>query len=132
MGTHPIFESDFDCLTDWQSWYDNFMAEQAARTQGFKDDERNSGVVLSGFGNGGQVWTTENVWEARHYAPKFAALQMQNYRVQRGEKLGTRLEMIGSGAIHVYLSVIGFTFLLGSALIVVAEDSDTGNGNPQF
>jgi len=21
MGTHPIFESDFDCLTDfWQKW----------------------------------------------------------------------------------------------------------------
>jgi len=21
MGTHPIFESDFDCLTEWIIWY---------------------------------------------------------------------------------------------------------------
>merc|ERR1711917_111995 len=21
MGTHPIFESDFDCLTEWTIWY---------------------------------------------------------------------------------------------------------------
>ena len=96
------------------------MAEQAARTQGFKEDDRNKGgnfvfcfwvqnwnnwiVVLTGFGNGGEVWTTDNVWEARHYAPKFASIMMQNYRVQRGEKLGTRLEMIGSSAVHVSIS----------------------------
>jgi len=27
MGTHPIFESDFDCLTEWFS----FLAQRVAR-----------------------------------------------------------------------------------------------------
>ena len=37
---------------------------------------------------------------------------MQNYRVQRGEKLGTRLEMIGSGAIHVSFQNLDFLALI--------------------
>ena len=27
-------------LSDWETWYGNFMAEQESRTQGFKDDKR--------------------------------------------------------------------------------------------
>jgi len=25
MGTHPIFESDFDCLTDWLTDFGDFI-----------------------------------------------------------------------------------------------------------
>jgi len=25
MGTHPIFESDFDCLTEWQDFLEAFQ-----------------------------------------------------------------------------------------------------------
>ena len=58
-------------------------------------------VLGSGFA-GGDVWTSANVWEARHYAPKFAFQMMEQYRVQRGEKLGTRLEQIGSNKYQVF------------------------------
>jgi len=29
MGTHPIFESDFDCLTEWKSYKKLFRDVEA-------------------------------------------------------------------------------------------------------
>ena len=44
FGIFLIFDQVLKLIwLDWQSWYDNFMAEQAARTQGFKEDDRNKG-----------------------------------------------------------------------------------------
>merc|ERR1711892_1600965 len=74
----------------------DYMTEQESRTQGFKDEKRGKQLVLGTGFAGGDVWTSSNVWEARHFAPKFANQMMEQYRVQRGEKLGTRLEQIGS------------------------------------
>merc|ERR1712050_29328 len=37
MGTHPIFESDFDCLTDWKMGVQNI--HQFVRTRAQVDDK---------------------------------------------------------------------------------------------
>ena len=118
--------------SDWETWYANFMAEQESRTQGFKDEKRGKQLVLGTGFAGGDVWTSSNVWEARHFAPKFANQMMEQYRVQRGEKLGTRLEQIGSNRHQTNFLMVGNFLLCLAALDIVAGDSDTGNGNPQF
>jgi len=42
MGTHPIFESDFDCLTDWDS--DQIKMSKVSRDQLYES----VGAVLKG------------------------------------------------------------------------------------
>merc|ERR1712200_179738 len=37
MGTHPIFESDFDCLTDWKRIIKNKMARDKKPRSAIKD-----------------------------------------------------------------------------------------------
>merc|ERR1712131_349653 len=37
MGTHPIFESDFDCLTDWKRIIKNIMARDKKPRSAIKD-----------------------------------------------------------------------------------------------
>jgi len=36
MGTHPIFESDFDCLTDYSNAKEKDRAEKKGRKDGRK------------------------------------------------------------------------------------------------
>merc|ERR1712136_114329 len=36
MGTHPIFESDFDCLTDWEKMAKSLRSKRIKRNQAMK------------------------------------------------------------------------------------------------
>merc|ERR1712035_200803 len=56
MGTHPIFESDFDCLTDLRKWFSPVWPVQSSKTSqsallSFQHRLRNSADPLLSMSN---------------------------------------------------------------------------------
>merc|ERR1712031_143897 len=42
MGTHPIFESDFDCLTEWVAVEEDLNRDRRSRSRERKRDDKGS------------------------------------------------------------------------------------------
>merc|ERR1712176_200362 len=93
MGTHPIFESDFDCLTD------KFI-------MGFETCGPNEAMIVSGFGYGspamlpgGRVWVWPCVQQIQRISLNTMTLQINSDHVNT--KQGVPISCIGVAQVKV-------------------------------
>merc|ERR1712157_278332 len=82
MGTHPIFESDFDCLTDLKMWggFGGFG-------QGWRGQNRGRGGFGGNMGRGGQMYPNRGGMRP----------QMYNQRMPGGMGMGMNPMGMGRG-----------------------------------
>merc|ERR1711892_617404 len=96
MGTHPIFESDFDCLTD----------KKHKREMGFETSGPNEAMIVSGFGYtspamipGGRVWVWPCVQQIQRISLNTMTLQINSDHVNT--KQGVPISCIGVAQVKV-------------------------------
>merc|ERR1711892_780976 len=96
MGTHPIFESDFDCLTD----------KKHKREMGFETSGPNEAMIVSGFGYtspamipGGRVWVWPCVQQIQRISLNTMTLQIDSDHVNT--KQGVPISCIGVAQVKV-------------------------------
>merc|ERR1711892_1314538 len=96
MGTHPIFESDFDCLTD----------KKHKREMGFETSGPNEAMIVSGFGYtspamipGGRVWVWPCVQQIQRISLNTMTLQINGDHVNT--KQGVPIRCIGVAQVKV-------------------------------
>merc|ERR1711953_1835 len=69
MGTHPIFESDFDCLTEWK------MAQSDKRSLKYDDFKWGKALGEGSFGEVVQAELNDNAKEHYKYKEQFFAVK---------------------------------------------------------
>merc|ERR1711990_1432181 len=82
MGTHPIFESDFDCLTDQIRFQKSKMVSKKAKKEGSSINSRLQLVIKSGKYNLGY---RETIRQLRQGKAKLVILADNTPQLRRSE-----------------------------------------------
>merc|ERR1712044_96613 len=82
MGTHPIFESDFDCLTDQNQILKSKMVSKKAKKEGSSINSRLQLVIKSGKYNLGY---RETIRQLRQGKAKLVILADNTPQLRRSE-----------------------------------------------
>merc|ERR1711953_263993 len=126
MGTHPIFESDFDCLTDQIRFQKSKMVSKKAKKEGSSINSRLQLVIKSGKYNLGY---RETIRQLRQGKAKLVILADNTPQLRRSEI--EYYAMLAKTGVHHYKgdnielgTACGKYFRVGCLIVTDPGDSD--------